>query len=157
MDVWKFLACWLLWNIYWSIPYGCLMSLYRQDKKRAIGLTMFVVFFVLQVIAPLFLFQLLFDMSILTPFALILGFLVICMPAAICNVVVPRMMLRRWLLPISYSLLSAILILVGVFVWASCLKTIVMTPYAKVVYLALLGGGIPVFSCLLIRWFVLRV
>jgi hypothetical protein len=87
-----FIAYWILWNLSWAFPYSyTLMYLYNKNRTNLAGFACFLFLFGLQITIPLVGFEYFFDAGNYSPEAMAGTFMLICIPDALSNLLVPKL------------------------------------------------------------------
>lgn len=149
------LIYWLIWNFYWSIPYSYSWQLFSgQNKTVAVNLSGLIYLLILQIILPFMVFEYLFDIENYSSAMWIGGFATICIPAGVCNSLIPKISSIQFAVTYLYAMAAVLVIVGGVHVWFIYVDSIILNPVQRVCILVILTVFIPVVSWLHIPFFL---
>ncbi len=155
MPIRDFIIYWIIWNLYWSIPYSFLWQhFYRQKKEWAVSLSMVVLFFIFQMVVPLMFFGHFFKIENFSPLALVGSFFVLCIPAMVCNKLISKLSAVKFAVSLFYLLVAMFVILSWLYLWSSYLNEMIVDPIQKLCSLSFWGVVVPIISCVFIRFFL---
>jgi len=150
-----FISYWLLWNLSWAFPYSYTwMYLYKKNRPNIAGLVCILFLFGLQITIPLAGFEYFFDAGNYSPWAMTGTFVLICIPDALSNFLVPKLSTTKFGMVFVFTPICVLTLIGGQILQVKCLED---TAFSLDSVFSFFAYPIVAISyCLFIRFFLLK-